>query len=54
MHGQLNVETGGGVLNVGGSVLPRVWGKTPFCKGLRKIFLQAKYQHWLPSVGVKL
>ena len=32
MHGQLNVETGGGDLNMGGGVLPRVWGKTPFCK----------------------
>ena len=28
MRRQLNVETGGGVLNMGGGVLPRVWGKT--------------------------
>ena len=27
---QLNVETGGGILNIGGGVLPRVWGKTIF------------------------
>ena len=53
MHGQLNVETGGGVLNMGGGVLPRVWGKTPFCKGLQKTFLQAEYHHWASFVGVK-
>ena len=29
MHGQLTVETGGGVLNMGRGVLPRVWGKLP-------------------------
>ena len=54
MHEQLGVETGGGVLNMGGGVLPRVWGKTPFCRGLRKTFWQAKYHHWVPFVGVKL
>ena len=31
MRGQRNVETGGGVLNICRGVVPRVWGKTPFC-----------------------
>ena len=54
MQGQLNVETGEGVLNMDGGVLPRVWGKMPFCKGLRKTFLQAKYHHCVHFVDVKL
>ena len=40
---ELSVDSlGGGALHMGVGVLPRVWGKTPFCKGMRKPFWGVK------------
>ena len=38
---------------MGGGVLPRVWGKTPFCKGLKKLHLRAKLSLRVPYIGLK-